>query len=139
MQIRLFGVRVAAITIAFLIVMAYTAVAARGRSIPVTVRCNADDGLSLRLRDTLENTIKSSANFSLSSSSEPSTFLIIIASNVRSKQVDRRTRVFYTVEFASGHHRDLGTTSGSCWVNTLTKCAAQIIKKVRSAAREDYQ
>jgi hypothetical protein len=102
----------------------------------VEVWCVGDDGLTQRLRDTLENALKSSPDFSLSSGKKPGTLVVTIPTNVGWKQVGKRMLVLYTVEFASVDDQNIGTSTGSCWDDALSKCAAQIVKDAKIAARK---
>ncbi len=47
-----------------------------------------------------------------------------------------RTRVTYKVEFSSINDEKIGTSTGSCWDDSLEKCAAQIVKHAKIAANE---
>ena len=93
-----------------------------------------DDGLSQRLADQVENTFERSPDFALSHGQEPDTLVVTIPQNVEWKQVGRRVRALYTVEFSSTDGRKLGRSSGSCWDDRLSKCAAQILKNAKLAA-----
>jgi len=95
-----------------------------------------DDGFTQKLRDTLENAFKSSPDFSLSSGKKPGTLVVTIPTNVGWKQVGKRMQVLYTVEFASVDNQNIGTNTGSCWDDMLSKCAAQIVKDAKIAARK---
>jgi hypothetical protein len=101
------------------------------------LRCGpgGDDGLTQGLKVAIEDSFKSSPDFTLSSGKKPGTFVVTIPTHVRWKQVGRRTKVFYTVEFASAENQNIGTRTGSCWDDTLAKCAAQIVKDAKIAAR----
>ncbi len=105
----------------------------------VEVWCVGDDGLTQRLRDALENAFKSSSNFRLSSGKKPGTLVVTIPTNVvweQAKQADRRTKVLYSVEFASADDQNISSSTGSCWDDALAKCAAQIVKNAKTAARK---
>ncbi len=105
---------------------------------PVEVWGGADDGLTIRLRDALKDAVRSSADFYLSSGEKPGTLVITLPSNVEWKQVGGRTQVLYTAEFASDG-QNLGGSTGSCWDDALAKCAAQIVKDAKIAARNGVQ
>lgn len=102
---------------------------------PVEVWGGGDDALTARLRNALEDAFRSSADFHLSSGKKPGTLVITLPSNVEWKQVGGRTQVLYTAEFASDG-QNLGGSKGSCWDDALAKCAAQIVKDAKSAARQ---
>ena len=108
----------------------------RTKPIPVEVWCGGDDGLTMRLRDTLENAVKLSPYFSLSSGKIPGTLVVTIPTNVGWEQFGGRVRVFYSVEFASADDQFIGKITGACWDDKLTICAAQIIKNAKVASRK---
>lgn len=101
---------------------------------PVEVWCGGDDGLTTKLRDGLENSFKLSSAFRLSWGKKPGTLIVTIPSNVEWKLVDGRTQVLYTVEFTSVDNRHLGSRAGTCWDDTLSECANEIVKAAKSAA-----
>ena len=105
---------------------------------PAEVWGGADDGLTIRLRDALKDAFRSSADFHLSSRNKPGTLVITLPSNVGWKPVGGRTQVLYTAEFASDG-QNLGGSKGSCWDDALAKCAAQIVKDAKIAARNGVQ
>jgi len=100
----------------------------------VEVWCGGDDGLTTKLRDTLEDAFKSSSDFRLSAGEKPGTLTVTIPSNVEWKLVGKRTQVFYTVKFASADNQHLGSSAGSCWEDSLSKCASKIVKDAKTAA-----
>ncbi len=100
----------------------------------VEVWCDGDDGLTTKLRDTLENAFKSSSDFRLSAGEKQGTLTVTIPSNVEWKLVGKRTQVFYTVKFASANNQQLGSCAGSCWEDSLSKCASKIVKDAKTAA-----
>jgi sugar/nucleoside kinase (ribokinase family) len=100
----------------------------------VEVWCVGDDALTTKLRDTLENAFKSSSDFRLSAGGKPGTLTVTIPSNVEWKLVGERTQVFYTVNFSSADNRHLGSSAGSCWEDSLSKCASKIIRDAKTAA-----
>jgi len=101
---------------------------------PVEVWGGGDDALTVRLRDALEDAFRSSADFHLSGGKKPGTLVITLPSNVGWKTVAGRTQVLYTAEFTSDGQK-LGGSKGSCWGDALAKCAAQIVKDAKGAAR----
>src|SRR5262249_52985809 len=73
----------------------------------VEVWSGGDDGLTLRFRATLENAFKSSSAFALSSGKKPGTLIVTIPTHVEWKQVGKRTKVVYAVDFASVDNQPL--------------------------------
>jgi|SRR5580700_747879 hypothetical protein len=126
--------------VAVALVLATCAAAADGvKPTLVEVWCVGDDGLTLGLRDALENAFKSSSDFQLSSGKKPGTLVVTIPTNVvwkQAKQADKRTKVLYRVEFASADDKTISKSTGSCWDDALTKCAAQIVKDARIVVRK---
>ena len=132
MQLIPLGIRVPVI-IAVLLV-ASLASANQSTPTPVEVWCVGDDGLTQRLRESLENTFKDSTDFRQSYGKIPGTLVVTIASNVKWKTIGERTRVFYTVNFSSSNDLKISSKSGSCWDGDLAKCADQIVKAAKTAA-----
>jgi hypothetical protein len=94
-----------------------------------------DDRLTARLRDALEDAFKSSPDFRLSSGKKPGTLLVTIPSNVEWKQVGKRTKTLYTIEFSSVDNQVLGVSKGSCWDDVVMKCANKIVKDATVVTR----
>lgn len=102
----------------------------------VEVWCGGDDGLTQKLRDSLEKTFQSSSDFQLSSGKKPGTLVVTIPTNVPWKQVRNRTRVLYNVDFASASGLRLGGSRGECWDSDLARCAAHVVADAKTAARK---
>jgi hypothetical protein len=128
--------RLSAIIVVSLVLAMCGAKADGAKPTLVEVWCVGDDGLTQRLRDALENALKLSPDFSLSSGKKPGTLVVTIPTNVGWKQVGKRMQVLYAVEFASVDNQNIGTNTGSCWDDMLSKCAAQIVKDAKIAARK---
>lgn len=105
----------------------------------VEVWCVGDDGLTMKLRESLENAFKSSSDFRLSSGNKPGTLIVTIPRNVGWKQSGIRTRVLYTVDFTSADNKYVGGTAGSCWDDALTKCVTKILKDTKIMGRKLHQ
>lgn len=103
---------------------------------PVEVWSRGDDVLTLRFRASLEEAFKASSAFVLSSGNKPGTLIVTIPTHVEWKQVAKRTKVLYTVNFASVDNQSLGASDGSCWDDALTKCAKKVVKDAAAAARK---
>jgi hypothetical protein len=101
---------------------------------PVEVWCSGDDGLTLRLRDSVENELQSSSDFVLSYGEKPGTLVVTIPTNVRWEGIGKRPKAFYTVAFTSIKGQNIGVSEGSCWDDELTKCSAEILKDAKAAS-----
>jgi hypothetical protein len=96
-----------------------------------------DDALTSRLRDKLESALETSRDFALSSGKKPGTLVVTIPTHVGWKRTSGgRTRVTYKVEFSSVNDQKIGTSIGSCWDDSLGKCAAQIVEEAKIAANK---
>ena len=104
---------------------------------PIEVWSGGDDALTIKLRDALENTFKTSADFRASSGKKLGTLIVTIPSNVNWQNVGRHTRILYIVEFTSSDNRKLGVSKGSCLDNEIEKCAMQVVKDARIVVRKN--
>lgn len=138
MQIISPWTRFTAISIGFLAVVALAAGGAT-KPIPVEFWHTGDDGLSQKLSYEVEQTLKQSPDFTMSSERRPDTLVVRIPTNVDWNKVGQRTKVLYTVEFSSRDNRKFGGYKGSCWEDQMSKCAAQIVKKAKIAARKIHR
>ena len=125
----------AILAVALFVALAMKATSAKPTPTPVEVWCVGDDGLTIKLRDALEDAFKSSSVFRLSSGKKPGTLVVTIPSNVAWNRAGKRTRVSYKAEFTLIDNSSLGGSAGSCWDDTLTKCATQIVRDAKVAAR----
>ena len=94
-----------------------------------------DDGLTLRLADAIESSLKSSPTFSLSTGKKPGTLLLTIPTNVNWRKVGNRTQVLYRVEYSTAGGKRLGASTGSCWDDGFNICAKKIVNDAEVAAR----
>jgi hypothetical protein len=102
----------------------------------VEVWCGGDDGLTQRLRDSIENEFKLSSDFQLGEGKKPGTLIVTIPSNVSWRQESGRNRVLYTIDFTSTDGRHLGSSKGRCWDDDLANCAVHIVAQAKVAARK---
>lgn len=93
----------------------------------VEVWCSGDDGLTLRLRDSIEKGFGSSSHFQLSEGKKPGTLIVLIPTNVPWEGKMGRTQVLYKVDFSLVDGRKLGTSKGTCWGDDLSSCATHVI------------
>lgn len=103
---------------------------------PVEVWTGGDDGLTQRLGDEIENRFKSSSDFVLSSGKKAGTLIVTIPTHVAWKTEGARTHLRYSVEFSASNGTVLKKSSGSCWDDNLTECAAQIYREAQKTARK---
>ena len=106
------------------------------KAIPVEVWPGGDDGLTLRLRASIEEEFKSSSAFALSSGKKPGTLIVTIPAHVGWKRVGKRMKVLYSIQFASINGKPLGRSKGSCWDDVLTKCSEKVVSDAVAAARK---
>jgi hypothetical protein len=128
--------RLPAIIAVSLVVTARVAVATSAKPIPVEFWHTGDDGLSQKLAYQVERAFERSPDFTLSSERGPDTLVVRIPTNVEWNKVGNRTQVLYSVEFGSADNKTISTSTGSCWDDRVAKCAAQIVKAARIAARK---
>ena len=94
----------------------------------VEVWTGGDDGLTQQLRDAVERKFKSSSDFVPSGGKKPGTLIVTIPTHVAWTQHGTRTHVRYRVEFPSSDGVEFGKSSGSCWDDNFSVCAAQIYR-----------
>ena len=122
---------------ALLIVVSSTAsIGGTGKRTLVEFWHTGDDGLSQRLADQVERGFERSSDFTLSTGRQSGTLIVRIPTNVDWKQVGKRTRVLYLVEFASADNEIASKTKGACWDDNLSECADKILKAAKAAAHK---
>jgi hypothetical protein len=96
----------------------------------------------------LENEVRSaidrSHDFKYAKRLDPGTLVIFSVSSVGIEQVGKRYKAFYTIVFKFVdsadwdllNHPALSEIEGSCWVEDMRKCAAQIVDAARNADRK---
>ena len=62
--------------------------------------------------------------------------IVTIPENVGWKEVGKRTKITYIVEFSMSDQRVFMTRKGWCWHGEYAKCANQILKDAKVAARK---
>src|SRR5215472_11030035 len=123
-----------ALTILILALAEFSMEAGSAKPMLVQVWCGGDDGLTLRLRDAVENAFKSILCVRTEQRKEARNINRDHHTNVIWKQVGTRTQVLYAVEFISINSQTLGTGAGSCWDDALAKCATKSLSR-RTAPR----
>ena len=109
---------------------------AQAKSTLVEVWAGGDDVLTQQLRDAVERKFKSSFDFVSSSGKKPGTLIVTIPTHVAWTQHGTRTHVRYRVEFSSSDGVGVGRSSGSCWDDNVSVCAAQIYGDAQKAVRK---
>ena len=95
-----------------------------------------DDGLSLKLAYQVERAFERSPDFTFSTGQQTGAMIVRIPTNVHWKQVGKRTRVLYQVEFASVDNRLVSRTKGACWDDNVSECADHFLKAGKTAAHK---
>jgi hypothetical protein len=140
MQITPLTARLLTVMAASMVTAAWVMGAASAKPTLVEFWHVGDDALSEKLADRIEAAFNRSPDFTLSSGRKSGTLVVRIPTNVVWKrQISKRGRALYTVEFSSTDGRNLGVRTGSCWDDALEKCAAQIINYAKIAARKIHQ
>jgi len=109
---------------------------ANQRKTPVELWCVGDDGFSRRLRQAFFDAFESSPDFYLQEENKPGNLIVTIPENVGWKEVGKRTKITYIVEFSTSDERVFMTRKGWCWHEEYAKCANQILKDAKVAARK---
>jgi len=102
----------------------------------VEVWCGGDDNLTQGVCRALDSEIAATPDFIVSSGERPGTLIVSIPINVDWKEREKKTKVFYTVEFKSTNGKKLGRKKGACWENDFRTCATQIVRHAKIAARK---
>lgn len=95
--------------------------------VPVNIRANGDDGLTLRLEDAMRKAFADSKSFMVTDADASRYLVVTISRNVAWKEVGGRTRVFFEVEYAA-RQRERTTRKGECWEDQLKVCAALVLQ-----------
>ena len=106
------------------------------RKLPVELWCSGDDSLSQRMCQAFFAVFESSPDFDLQDENKPGNLIVRIPENVGWREVGKRTKIFYVVEFSTSDDRVFMTRKGSCWHEEYAKCANQILKEAKVAARK---
>jgi hypothetical protein len=102
----------------------------------VEVWCGGDDNLTRGVCLAAENAFESSADFTLAIGENKGTLVVTIPTNVDWKEMNQRSRVFYTVEFSAADAKKISKRKGACWEDDLAACANQIVKEAKIAQRK---
>ena len=103
---------------------------------PVDLWCTGDDLLSQGMCKAFFAAFESSPDFDLQEENKPGNLIVRIPENVGWREVGKRTKISYVVEFSTSDDRVFMTRKGSCWHEEYAKCANQILKEARVAARK---
>ncbi len=97
--------------------------------VPFDVRANGDDGLTQRLAQTIVSVYASGCPTThiFTGGRSYSALIVTIDSNVVVRTEGGRSRAYYSVSFQV-NGKSKGLRRGSCWKDTLSACAAQIVR-----------
>ena len=110
--------------------------ALKARRVLVEVWAGGDDGLTQRLKVSLEQEFKDSRDFMPSEGKKPQTLIVAIPTNVTWERYASRIKILYGVDFTSTDGEVLGHSKGSCWDDDLAKCSVRILSDARLASRK---
>lgn len=121
-------------------------VAVRTAPTLVEIWRGGDDGLTLRLTDSITKAFKSSPDFELSSGKKEGTLIVLIPTHVQWTRLGwrpfaRRTRISYRVEFKmlGKSAEPVDTLAGSCRDDHMANCAAEIVMAAKGVVSKGRQ
>ncbi len=103
---------------------------------PVELWCVGDDLFSQGMCKAFFAAFESTPAFDLQDENKPRNLIVTIPENVGWKEVGKRTKITYIVEFSTSDDRVFMTRKGWCWHEEYAKCANQILKDAKVAARK---
>lgn len=106
------------------------------RKTPVELWCVGDDVFSKGMCQAFFAAFESSPDFNLQERNKLGNLIVTIPQNVGWKEVGKRTKVTYIVEFSTSDERVFMTRKGWCWHEEYAKCASLILKEAKVAARK---
>jgi hypothetical protein len=106
------------------------------RKPPVELWCTGDDLWSQRMCQAFFAAFESSPDFDLQQENKSGNLIVSIPENVGWREVGKRMKISYVVEFSTSDDRVFMTRKGSCWHEEYAKCANQILKEAKVAARK---
>jgi hypothetical protein len=107
----------------------------RSEPIPVELWYLGDFGGTLRFSNAVEEALRASPAFRISSGQNPGTLIVRIPVNVEWTELADRDLLTYRVEFQTATGKSLGSTTGTCWNDELSLCAEFVVKQAEIAAR----
>lgn len=126
--------RIPAMAVMFIAAAEIALASPSSQRIPVELWRGGDDGLTLRLAEELENALKSSPHFVLSNGRDSHRLVVTIPGNVDWKQIGKRTRVIYKVDFTDAHHRNLGSQQDHAGTMPSRNARVESLARRRSQA-----
>ena len=106
------------------------------RKTPVELWCVGDDVFSKGMCQAFFAAFESSPDFKLQEENKPGNLIVRIPENVGWEKVKNRTKITYVVEFSRADNQVFMTRKGWCWHKEYGKCAVQILKDAKVAARK---
>ena len=109
---------------------AWAAESATPGPIAVEIWRHGDIGSTVKFAEAVEQEIYGSTMFKRNRTRQPETLVIFISATVQQVEIENRSQSWYQVEFKTVDEKNLGTSSGACWADGLSRCA----KRVRADA-----
>ena len=106
------------------------------RKTPVELWCVGDDVFSKGMCQAFFAAFESSPDFKLQEENKLGNLIVKIPENVGWKEIGKRTKITYVVEFSTSDERVFMTRKGWCWHEEYAKCASLILKEAKVAARK---
>ena len=103
---------------------------------PVEVWCAGDDLFSQGVCQAMFTAFESAPDFDWLDENKPGSLVITIPENAGWQKIGKRTKVSYSIEFSTSDDQVFMTRKGWCWHKEYAKCANQILKQARIAARK---
>ena len=92
-----------------------------------------DDGLTQKFAETLRTAIEESTDFGTSVSTDSDALLLTIPTHLYSRPAQGRTNFQYVVIFTDRQSKYLGVSVGSCWEDSMERCALSVLSDARIA------
>ena len=101
--------------------------------VPAELRVGGDDGLTQKFAETLRTAIEESTDFATSLSTDGKPLLLTIPTHLYSRPAQGRTNFQYIVIFTDRKSKYLGVSVGTCWEDSMERCALSILSDARIA------
>ena len=101
--------------------------------VPTELWVGGDDGLTQRFAVTLRGAIDESSDFTSNSPENSDRLLLTIPTHLYSRPAQGRTNFQYIVIFTDRNSYYLGISVGSCWEDSMERCALRVLSDARRA------